>query len=202
VLLGDRGERVESGGITWQSVSTPTGQPGWASADYLETGKATTPASAHPKATRTGNAAVDVVLAAIESGDPAKVTGLVKFTSIPCRTVSGIGVEPFCPEGVAVGTPLEVFPTACAEGTSIVKDAFTAQFLPGIESNPFAVIRSHGFWSGAEGYAILYRTPYPWGAQLYLDDGGHITSFVSCGPKSEDVLASTPASDILLGAPK
>jgi DNA-binding CsgD family transcriptional regulator len=36
VLLEDRGETREAGGLTWAGVETPAGEAGWASAQYLE----------------------------------------------------------------------------------------------------------------------------------------------------------------------
>ena len=36
VLLHDRGESIGTGGIEWRSVSTPTGEAGWASAEFLD----------------------------------------------------------------------------------------------------------------------------------------------------------------------
>ncbi|MGE5594959.1 MAG: SH3 domain-containing protein [Hyphomicrobiales bacterium] len=35
VLLGDRGESREAGGIAWRAVTTPDGREGWASSEFL-----------------------------------------------------------------------------------------------------------------------------------------------------------------------
>ncbi|HXU24162.1 MAG TPA: hypothetical protein VN697_09050, partial [Tepidiformaceae bacterium] len=181
VLLGDRGESMSAGGIDWRSVSTPSGEAGWASREFLDMPPGGSGA-AYPGGTRTGNPEIDPVLDAIASGDSARVGALVSFTPIACRIESGIGVEPYCPDGVAPGTPMNVFPVACAEGSSVPRADFDPSFLPGPDSPLYAIVRTVPFpmLSTEKGYALIYSTPYVWGAQLYID-GGRIVSFVSCG---------------------
>lgn len=130
---------------------------------------------------------------------------MVRFTSIACRRVSGIGVEPFCPDGVVVGTPIEVFPKACAEGTSIPKEKFQPGFLVDLKAGVYVVVRRSaggGVQWPFGTYAILYNTPYPWRAQVCLDGDGHIVSFVTCGATSQQMLDGTDAVDVVLVPPK
>ena len=139
------------------------------------------------------------VLEAIASGVSGRVGALVSFTAIPCRVESGIGVEPFCPDGVAPGTLMDVFPVACAEGSSVPKSDFDPSFLPKPESPLYAIVRTKSsplLWTD-QGYALIYSTPYTWGAELYVDQG-HITSFVSCGPTPADAVRGVPPEDMVL----
>lgn len=119
VLLRDRGENRSAEGTTWIAVSGPGVAEGWASADYLDTtGRdMTIPPWSHPIGTRTGNAAIDSVLEAIESGDPARQIAAVRFMSIPCTAApEGLGAPPKCADAETEGTPIEVLPESCGEG--------------------------------------------------------------------------------------
>ncbi len=75
------------------------------------TATAATPA-ATPTANRTtGVAEVDAIMAAILSGDAAKIRTFVAMTSEPCTTLTGLGGPPQCPAGVAAGTIVQAFPS-------------------------------------------------------------------------------------------
>ncbi|MGD9933928.1 MAG: hypothetical protein AB7T37_09420 [Dehalococcoidia bacterium] len=63
--------------------------------------------SGHPPGTRTGNAAVDAVIEALEAGDGAAIDALVNWELVPCRAGAADADQPECPIGVADDTLLE-----------------------------------------------------------------------------------------------
>ncbi|HXU23558.1 MAG TPA: hypothetical protein VN697_05965, partial [Tepidiformaceae bacterium] len=97
------------------------------------------------------------------------------------------------------GTLMDVFPVACAEGSSVPRADFDPSFLPGPDSPLYAIVRTVPFpmLSTEKGYALIYSTPYVWGAQLYID-GGRIVSFVSCGASPADAVGCVPPEDVIL----
>lgn len=70
----------------------------------------------YPLSTRTGNADVDAIIAAVENGDLRQLQGLIRFTAIPCTRAEGLGGPPKCEVGEAEGTAHEVLPILGPEG--------------------------------------------------------------------------------------
>lgn len=65
------------------------------------------PAAVYPEGTRTGDAEVDAILAAIEAQDSARLASLIQLTSFPCGPDRPIQPQvDRCPEGEPVGTML------------------------------------------------------------------------------------------------
>src|SRR5690606_4817633 len=128
VLLKDRGETRAADGLTRVRVEAPAGRAGWASAEFLDVAgrEMATEAAGHPRGTRTGDAGIDAVIAAVESGDRAKVTSLVQFQPVGCTNESGLGGPPKCPDGVAEGTTFDVIPAGGCEGSWFLKDEFVS----------------------------------------------------------------------------
>ena len=67
---------------------------------------------------RTGIAEIDVVLDAVESGDPDRVLAFVRFTQVPCEPPeTGAFRHLVCQAGQEEGTPVEFIPVSvCGEG--------------------------------------------------------------------------------------
>ena len=129
VLLKDLGETSISEGITWFGVWARRDGgmfAGWASAEFLEaSGRDPGPKPiAHPRGKRTGDAAIDTVLAAIESRDQESILRLVQFQSVACTTDPGLGGPPKCPPGVANGTMVEALTVSGCDGSWLLKEAF------------------------------------------------------------------------------
>lgn len=76
----------------------------------------------YPLDTKTGIPEVDQVLAAVASGSPEELYGLVNYTTAPCTTADGLGGPPKCREGEAEGTELQVLAFIGSEGGHIRKD--------------------------------------------------------------------------------
>lgn len=69
---------------------------------------------------RSGIPALDAALDALFSGDRVAVFSLIAYTPAVCvEQPVGLGSPPMCPEGIADGTPIDVFPaSACEAATS------------------------------------------------------------------------------------
>jgi len=76
----------------------------------------------HSLSTRTGIEEIDIILAAVESGDPQELHTLFSFTRTACMTVHALGGPPPCREGEAEGTVVEVLPSLGPEGSFMRKD--------------------------------------------------------------------------------
>lgn len=89
-----------------------------------------TAAAASPTSTarRTGNAGIDVVLAAVEARDAAKLASLAAVIDVGCTTAPGLGGPPKCAVGQADGTVVRVFPVASCEGSFVQSDQLAALF--------------------------------------------------------------------------
>ncbi|GAB4333251.1 MAG: hypothetical protein Kow0010_19510 [Dehalococcoidia bacterium] len=182
VLLVDRQETRVAEGVTWVGVTAPEGYQGWAAAEFVDiTGRDMSVAPAvHPEGTRTGNPDIDPVIAAIESGDPAEIVSVTRFTTVECVAESqGIGSPPICPSGTPEGTPIEVLPGASCEGYYIPREAFVANpRLPvGPDDRLFAVVRLPG------AFALIYADEGPEltsGRVVYVDGGQIVSTWDGC----------------------
>lgn len=76
----------------------------------------------YPLNTMTQIEEIDLILAAVASGDAQAVRNLFGFTTTTCKTVNALGAPPACREGEAEGTPIEVLPFLGPEGSYLRKD--------------------------------------------------------------------------------
>lgn len=147
---------------------TPTVAPRWDS---------------HPVGTRTGNAAVDPVLAAVEARDRKALLNLVSLTSIPCAAPRPTVPQPdLCPEGAPLGTPITGVWFSHIEG-GLRSPEFAVDGFMGLNPVVFAVaevtLRPEAIPFGAgnvEVYFWLAQSPEKMSGKLSLRDG-LITSF-------------------------
>lgn len=117
----------------------------------------------HPLSTRTGIADVDVVLAAVESGDPQQLRDLIRFTAVACTRADGLGGPPKCQEDEAEGTLVEVLPFLGPEG-HFLRKADMSDF-PGI-----SVIGLYAIYGVSE--AAYSEEAYPMGEYAVMFAGG------------------------------
>jgi hypothetical protein len=87
-------------------------------------------------AENTGVPAVDAAIAAVFSGDTAKVVALVKLRSLGCGPQTGIGSPPACPAGQPTGTMVDILPVATCEGEFRGASTVAASFAPVVNSKP------------------------------------------------------------------
>jgi hypothetical protein len=190
VLLQELGERTEADGHRWAFVSTPGRRLGWASTQYLETSGAAPTLQAHPAGTRTGIAAVDPVIAALERSSMVS-QDLIAWRKVECQepTIEGIGGPPECPPGVSTGTPVDVISGAACEGYWRVRpaDGSGVRLALGPGDRLYAVARAAPGDPGAE-YVVVYVSGErpEWGKTVYVTGGKVTGDWSGC--------ATTPAA--------
>lgn len=161
----------------------------------------------HPLDRRSGIPAVDRVLDLVTSRDLDGLRALATLSTLPCRTED---YGPFCPEGVAEGTPIQVFGTARCQGIFYTDAArIDAEFdlfgQPwGGEPDapaPFAVYRLD---DGRYGIALAFEDGQ--GRVIHVDrDGGIVHLSAGCGatpigsmfPANADFVMGPPVPEIL-----
>ncbi|MGD9933929.1 MAG: SH3 domain-containing protein [Dehalococcoidia bacterium] len=193
-LLVEQGQRTEADGHNWSYVNTPSGRSGWASQSFLETSGSAPSLNYHPKGTRTGNAAVDAVISALESGDLEAIAALIGWQQVECEggPPMGIGGPPECPEGVADGTPIDVIPGAACEGYWHIRlnDGGRANLVIGTADRLYAVIKNDAdsFWRGSD-TGIVYVNPErpEWGKAVYLANGRIIGDWSGCATSPAEI---------------
>jgi DNA-binding CsgD family transcriptional regulator len=147
---------------------------------------------AHPYSVRTGEPGVDAILAAIEERDIPTLASRLRFVEEPCvADPEGLGAPPTCPEGVADGTPIEVFPGAACHGWWANRDD-TAQLAQGIIGTSFdgqmfvhSVIRQTENGSGSHGIVLV--TGHLWTVIISVHDGEIIHRYDVCRPNAVEM---------------
>ena len=81
------------------------------------------------------------ILKAILGGMLNEQIALIQYARIPCATVEGLGGPPPCPEGVAEGTEIEVFPTLGSEGSYVAPENMELFLNSSIVKSLYAVYR-------------------------------------------------------------
>lgn len=140
------------------------------------TSPAATETAGYPLDTRTGLTDIDPVLAAVASGDPEELRGLIQYTNAPCTWKDGLGGPPKCREGEAEGTVLEVLPYLGSEGTFIRKSEIAN--WPGIDAAAlYAVLgvgekaRREEYYLPGEYVALFLQNDNRDGVALHITDG-------------------------------
>jgi DNA-binding CsgD family transcriptional regulator len=143
---------------------------------------------AHPFSVRTGEADVDVVLAALETRDPAALVPLMRFTEQPCTHEEGLGAFG-CPEGVPEGTLLEAFYSPACHGTWVLReDALSrASWIVEFGGVPLFVHSVLGASDDEEPLAILLVHPVSMFTLHVIVEDGEILRTWSCGPSAASV---------------
>jgi hypothetical protein len=165
VLLSEIGSRTTEDGHEWLYVRTPSDREGWVSAEFLETSGEAQALDFHPVGTRTGNADVDGIIAALERSNEIR-DDIIQWTMLACVVEpAGLGAPPTCPAGVAGGTEVPVLPGGACHGYYRVRGEEDSGHLAiGPEDRLHAVIPG----SAPESYVLIY-----------MDRGGPIAKTVS-----------------------
>jgi hypothetical protein len=162
------------------------------------------PPPGYERGVLTGNATVDAVVDAYLSNDGAALSALARPTVYECVEQGALeyGPPPVCPDGVEVGTPMEVLGSVGCHGGYITPDqlAEAATPPPQTETRLFAVVESEdGF--GRE-YVAIFARRFPdgrvWGLALTIAEEG-LTSFdTGCLTSPEEMVARWDAPTFLL----
>jgi len=81
------------------------------------------------------------IMSAMLGGTINDQIAVIQYTRTACTTVDGLGGPPPCPEGVAKGTELEVFPTLGSEGSYITPENMEVFLSSSIVKSLYAVYR-------------------------------------------------------------
>lgn len=147
------------------------------------------------------------MIAAVESGDKARIIALMEFKTIACSTVNAVGAPPLCPDGVASGTPIEVIPGGGCEGSFARKaDILKADRVYGAYTDAavYAAFRARDTGNGgpAIDYVIIYAAPdRPVGMRLEIAGGRIVNSNGGCSASPADLLARPNNAATILAAP-
>lgn len=166
-------------------------------------------ATATAGARRTGNAAIDSVLAAIESRDAAKLAALGAFVETGCTSAPGLGGPPKCTTGQAPGTVVRVFPVAGCEGGYIEPAQLQSTLTREVTSqNPHVyavtVARQSAnpepyFPMGDFSVFLDVKGATTHGVMLSLNQSGQIVNlWTGCAGSAAEVYGSRKAEPVLL----
>ena len=156
----------------------------------------------YPLSTRTGNADVDEVLAAVESGDPQALRDLIHFTKVGCTNVDGLGGPPKCQAGEAEGTLVNVLPFLGPE-SSFMHEADIANFQPMEALGIYAVYSvsdsaySEKAYPAGE-YAVVVTTIVDQIFQIYQIREGIVRVDTVFSPSSRDEVIQRDAAELIL----
>jgi hypothetical protein len=148
-------------------------------------GAQSTPSDFHPPDTRTDNEVLDAIIEAIVNGDSEALAGLVEFLEFECSTEPGGG--PACPDGVADGTAVQVFPFAACQPEYLFSEADVLEAFAGLLDGTtfylYAVYSDPPSPAGdAAAYRILFGTLDEEGVAIDVSAAGAIVASVQCGP--------------------
>jgi hypothetical protein len=154
---------------------------------------------------RTGIEEIDVILAALESGDPENLRALVSFTSTVCTHAEGLGGPPKCLRAEEEGTTVDVLPFLGGEGSFIRKNEIGD--WQGIDASAvYAVYRvSENAYSDehypAGEYAILViESETGFGTSIHVGNGGivRVDTIFDISADALNSVLERDASEIIL----
>lgn len=153
----------------------------------------------------TGIPAVDAVIDALASGDPARVRSVVGYVRVPCEVdPQGIGVPPACRADEPEGTPVEVFRGAQCEGYYLRPDEMdqTVQAIAGLPLELYAVFEAEGRWPEGDYVALFVIDRPERDAVAATIAGGRMVGFhFGCAMTPESYLEFYRVSEFMLPPP-
>ena len=131
---------------------------------------------------------------------------VIQYAQIACANVEGLGGPPSCPEGVAEGTELEVFPMLGGEGSFIAPENMEIFFNNFLLKNLYAVYRVtpnpniEPYFPEGE-YAMIFErniNDISLPVVLRVMDGKVVRMDFSVGTPAADLLAAVPVENVLI----
>jgi hypothetical protein len=163
-----------------------------------------------PSAAITSNQAVKdelgLILRAMLGGSLDEQIAVIQYTRIACTTVEGLGGPPSCPEGVAEGTEIEVFPTLGSEGSFVAPENMQTFLNNSILKSLYAVYRVkpnpniEPYFPEGE-YAMLFErnlNDVSLPVVLRVVDGRIVRMDFSFGVSAADLLKEVPVENVLV----
>ena len=148
---------------------------------------------------------IDVVLDAVESGDPQRVREKLHFMTLGCTSAEGLGGPPKCCENESDGTLVEVFPFLGSEGGYLHKE--NLDLWTGIDvTQLYAIYRnSENAYSDANfpagEYAILFLSVGDFPGTILQIAGGQIAridTIFDTSPAGLAKILNRDASELIL----
>lgn len=147
------------------------------------------------------------ILKAMFSGFINDKVALLQFVQVPCANVDGLGGPPPCPEGVAEGTALEVFPTLASEGSLVTLEEITNMFINNLQVKSLYAVYSvepnpnaEPYYQPGE-YAMLferYINDMPIPVVLQVTDGKIVRIDYHIGITPEEMLKQIPVEQVII----
>ncbi|HSE44103.1 MAG TPA: hypothetical protein VLA89_02115, partial [Gemmatimonadales bacterium] len=149
----------------------------------------------HPAGTRTGDAEIDAVIAAVEQSAFVPQS-LIGWQRVACRVpgaVQGLGGPPECPEGIADETPIDVIPAASCEGYWVQRPPGDepVRLIVGREQRLYAVGKLDPAQQYPRGeHALIYVLPSrpEFGTAIYVTDGKIVAEWSGCATSPVEML--------------
>lgn len=162
----------------------------------------------YPLTTRTGNAEIDAVLEAVESGQVEDLHALLQFSTLECTRQDGLGGPPKCLEGEDEGTVVEALPFLGGEGSFLRKEQL--ENWKGVDvTGIYAIydvspeVYSDEYYPAGEQTILLASSRDDQPIALRLIDGKivRIDYLFDFGMESLEAILQREASDVILAAP-
>ncbi len=155
------------------------------------------PTGAADEPRRTGDAALDLIIQAVEDRDIEALAPLVVHPTVACTTAQGLGGPPKCEDGMPEGTELQVFPYAACEGSWTRFGVQNIASFATRTAGPWGVINVDSYWGSTDGWEspdtfLAFHTAAPSEGQIsYLEiaDGRIVRASYGCGGTLDDLLA-------------
>jgi hypothetical protein len=147
-----------------------------------------------------------LILRAMLGGSLDEQITVIQYTRIACATVDGLGGPPPCPEGIAEGTEIEVFPTLGSESSFVAPGNMQTFLNNSILKSLYAVYRVkpnpniEPYFPEGE-YAMLFErnlNDVSLPVVLRVVDGRIVRMDFSFGVSVADLLKEVPLEDVLV----
>jgi hypothetical protein len=151
-------------------------------------------------------AELEPILRAMLGGTLTEQIAVIQYTRTACATVEGVGGPPPCPEGVAEGTEVEVFPTLGSEGSFVTPENMETFLNNSILNNLHAVYRItpnpniEPYFPEGE-YAMLFErsmNDISLPVVLRVVDGKVVRMDFSFGISAADLLKEIPVENVIV----
>jgi hypothetical protein len=147
----------------------------------------------------TGIESLDGIIADVVAGDASAVAATVKYQQVPCVEIEQVGSPPPCPEGLAIGTELDVFPINICEGTWAGREELPGRLEAIVEDVELEAVKRSDE-NGADAYRPVFRKEtYTFWLTVV---GGRVVDFGGpCTPFDRAVLDAVPGEFIVTPTP-
>jgi len=146
------------------------------------------------------------IMQAMLGGSLDEQVAMIQYSQIACETEEGLGGPPPCPEGVAEGTELEVFPILGSEGSFVAPDNMQTFLNNSILKSLYAVYRVtpnpniEPYFPEGE-YAMLFErnmNDISLPVVLRVMNGRIVRMDFNVGVPASDLLAAVPVENVLI----